>query len=121
METIREFMRTHEVPTQTRRRITAYLDNFYSNKTAFDEEAILGKPARGREPGTRVLPAAMDRELKKAMYANIVKHIPFLDELEPEVVADLVDRMKPMQFAQGENITFEGEVGLEALDALRRE
>eukprot|EP01047_Picozoa_sp_COSAG01_P092510 COSAG01_NODE_23865_length_799_cov_0.794286_1_plen_114_part_00 len=50
---------------------------------------MLGRAPRGADPGSRVLPAAMDRQLKEAMYANVTKSIPFLQGLEPEVVGNL--------------------------------
>jgi hypothetical protein len=50
---------------------------------------VLGRAPRGADPGSRVLPAAMDRQLKEAMYANVTKSIPFLQGLEPEVVGNL--------------------------------
>jgi hypothetical protein len=35
-----------QVPPTVRRQVTAYMDNFYSNKTAFDEEVRAGGPLR---------------------------------------------------------------------------
>jgi len=107
METVREFMRTHEVQTTLRRRVTAYLDNFYLSKTAFREEDILGIK------GSRVLPAAMDRELKTAMYMTLIRKIPFVDTLSPAIQMEVVQKMRPMQFAKSEAITTEGESGLD--------
>ena len=33
-----------QVPPTVRRQVTAYMDNFYSNKTAFNEEVRAGVP-----------------------------------------------------------------------------
>eukprot|EP01047_Picozoa_sp_COSAG01_P092511 COSAG01_NODE_23865_length_799_cov_0.794286_2_plen_54_part_00 len=35
-----------QVPPTVRRQVTAYMDNFYSNKTAFDEVVRAGVPLR---------------------------------------------------------------------------
>jgi len=107
MEQIREFMRTHDVPTKTRRRVIAYVDNYYLNKTAFIEEEFLGPPGR------RVLPAAMDRELKNAMYNAFIKSLPFVRGLDYEVQMAVVEQMRPIDFAQGDAVTTEGETGLD--------
>ena len=62
-----------DVPTETRRRIMAFLDNLYTQNTAFDEEAILSQ-----------LPEHMQHEMYHIMYHKITEHIPFFTNLDEE-------------------------------------
>ena len=62
-----------DVPTETRRRIMAFLDNLYTQNTAFDEEAILSQ-----------LPEHMQHEMYHIMYHKITEHIPFFANLDEE-------------------------------------
>ena len=46
-------------------------------------------------------------------YMTLIRKIPFVDTLSPAIQMEVVQKMRPMQFAKSEAITTEGESGLD--------
>jgi hypothetical protein len=100
IDTAREFLRMKEVPTNTRRRIMAFLDNLYVQNTAFNEEEILDQ-----------LPEHMQTELVHHMYNKITANVPFFEHLDDDTKAAVCVRMKPIMASAKDIIAEENDVG----------
>lgn len=85
IDTAREFLRMKDVPTHTRRRIMAFLDNLYTQNTAFDESLILDQ-----------LPEHMQTELVHHIYNKITDGISFFEHLDDDTKAAVCIKMKPV-------------------------
>ena len=100
MDSLSEFLRQKRFPPETRKRVRHFYQHLYSNKTVFNEDAIVNN-----------LPPDMGHDLIEHMYASVIKGTPFLRKLQDEhreVITKLCLSMQPYPAMPGDVIMFEG-------------
>ena len=99
---LEEFMHFKKVPQRRRKEFVNQLDNWFTKKSVFDEEQILG-----------YLPPKHRKELLMSIYKPYLVQCPLLQGMELGVMSKLCLLMRPYLAVEGDEIVSEGEMGEE--------
>jgi len=109
MDEVKEYMRWRKLPRDLVIRLRRYYAYYYSRKTAFDEDAILGS-----------LTPALRLEVVRHSLRDTIGKIPlFASTLDPLFLLEVFPLLKPISAARGEVILQRGDVPLDLLFLIR--
>eukprot|EP01135_Chromosphaera_perkinsii_P011824 Nk52_evm15s2506 gene=Nk52_evmTU15s2506 len=102
MQQVNEYLRYAKIPHPLRVRVRDYYDFKYSHKKLFDEHVILGDMSQ-----------SMREEVQLYNCRDLVKKVPFFNDIEPVIVSALVCQMEPKHYLPGDIVISEGSFGSE--------
>ena len=107
-ERLDEFLKIKQIPSHLRQQVVEQMDNWFDQKSVFDEQAILER-----------LPPKHRKELLMEMYSDHLSTCPLLKGMEEGIVSKLCLQMLPYLALEGDTIVKEGDVGEEMYMVVR--
>jgi len=102
IQAVREYISYRRIPQQLANKIERHYGYAWKRSQVFKEQDILAE-----------LPQALRTECSLYIHQDIIKKVPLLSELGPNVVPSLVSRLKPALASRGDVIIKEGLFGTE--------
>ena len=109
MDEVKEYMRWRQVPRDLKVRLRRYYSHYYSKKTVFDEEAILGS----------LSPELRFEVVRHALKETIGRVPLFGSTLTPHFQLEVFPLLKPLAALSGELILRRGDVPTDLLFLLK--
>jgi Ca2+-binding EF-hand superfamily protein/CRP-like cAMP-binding protein len=107
-ERLDEFLKLKRISKDLRKKVSEQMDNWFDQKSVFDEQAILDK-----------LPPKHRKELLMEMYRDHLSTCPLLKGMEEGILSKLCLKMSPYLALRDDLIVKEGEVGEEMYMVVR--
>jgi len=100
MTSVSDYMKFRKLPANLAKKIRRHYEYTWKRSQCFKEEEILGE-----------LPDSLKTECSLFIHQETIKRVPFLSQLNPEVLPSLVTRLKPMLASSGDVVVKEGIFG----------
>ncbi|KAJ7536036.1 hypothetical protein O6H91_12G054600 [Diphasiastrum complanatum] len=102
------WMRRRQLPTRLRHRVRLYERQRWAAMRGIDEDDMV-----------RELPEGLRREIKRHLCLDLVRQVPFFDQMDEIMLDNICDRVKPILYIKGEVVIREGDPVLRMLFILR--
>lgn len=93
LDKVETFMKLHHIPSELRKSIRNYYHYMWMNKKGYQDSSLLDG-----------LPTKIQSELLMHINRSIVEKVPFLRGAEPELIGELMSKLKARVFVPGEKI-----------------
>ncbi|KAJ7536380.1 hypothetical protein O6H91_12G066900 [Diphasiastrum complanatum] len=102
------WMKRRQLPNRLRHRVRLYERQRWAAMRGIDEDDMV-----------RELPEGLRHEIKRHLCLDLVRQVPFFDQMDEIVLDNICDRVKPMLNIKGEVVIREGDPVLRMLFVLR--
>ncbi|KAK8770345.1 hypothetical protein V5799_013179 [Amblyomma americanum] len=110
MERVEEYMQYRRMPKELRFRVRNYFEHRHEGK-AFDEDAILAELSQPLRESNYGMAFYAAQDVMKHNCRATLRAVPFLSNVDPGFVSDLVTRLRYEFFQPGDVIIQQGSVG----------
>jgi len=98
LDAVSSYVKNRRFPNRLGRRLRRYFRHFYSQKTAIDEQEIMGD-----------LSSALRMEVSKFLVEGLMGKIPTFKPLNPQIWAKILPLLHPSRFERYEVVAVQGE------------
>ena len=93
LDAVSSYVKNRRFPRHLGRRLRRYFRHFYSQKTAIDEQVILGD-----------LSTALRMEVSSFLVSGLMEGVPMFKALNPEIWAKILPLLRPARFERAEEV-----------------
>ena len=103
MDEIKRYMKFRSVNRKLEQKVIKWLDYLYTNRQVLNEEMVLNSD----------LSVELRKDLAIKVHLESLKQVKLFNDCEPNLLVELVTKLKPIFFGPGDYVCQKGDIGKE--------